>query len=56
MNILAFIIACLAVLVFGFAWWGVPAKRPLLPFGLALLTIAWVVSVVWQTVHQVVIH
>lgn len=47
MNILAFIIALVAI--------GLFIKKPV-SWGLIALTVAWIVQLVWQTSHNVVIH
>lgn len=54
MNIAAFLLALLAIVFFVLDWRGYP-RRPL-DIGLALLTLAWIVQLVWVTSHTVVIH
>lgn len=56
MNIISFLIACAAALTFLLAYLNVPSRRPLLALGLLLLTVAWVVALVWQTPHNVILH
>lgn len=51
MDIVAFIAAVVAVVLFTVAW---ARDRSLVPAGLALLTAAWIVQQVWVThAHQI---
>lgn len=56
MNVLALAIALVAVFVFLLAFFNVPSKRPLIALGLALISAAWVIAVVWQPAHPAIIH
>lgn len=56
MNLLAFICALAAILVFLLAFLLVPSKRPLIALGLALISAAWVIAAVWQPGHPIIIH
>jgi uncharacterized membrane protein YjjB (DUF3815 family) len=55
MHIVAFILALAAVVAFAVEWYAVTPRRPL-PLGLALLTIAWMVQLIFATSHPVSVH
>jgi hypothetical protein len=57
MNVISLLLAVFAVVCF--LWAMNPPSPPRVasvPFGLALLASAWVIQLLWQGAHQIVIH